>query len=103
MKFDIPIEYQVLIGSMIASLVITLVKLINDFRKESKQKGESQAIAITAIVIGLLIIIPFAGVPGLLLAGLSYYLKKTKTLSKIAIIVNLISLIPWIAVLIFGT
>jgi hypothetical protein len=88
---------------MIAGLVISLVKFINDFRKESKQKGETQTLAITAIVIGFLIFIPFAGVPGLLLAVLSYYLKKMKSLSKIAIIVNLIFLTPWIAVLIFGT
>ena len=103
MKISIPVEFQFLLGSLLVGLFISLLKFINAYRKESKLEGESQKLAVAAIIIGLLIFIPFASAAGLLLAIISLSIKKFKSLSKIAIVVNVITLIPWLAVLIFGT
>ena len=102
MKIKIPLEYQIIMGSFIAGLIISLFHFINNYRKESKQEGESQRLAIIAIIFGVLIFIPFAGTIGLFLAIISLFIKKFKTLSKIAIVVNIIALLPWLAVLIFS-
>lgn len=98
---EIPVEYQVLIGTSIGGLVIFLIRYIRDYLKE--QKGESQKLAITAIILGVLIIIPFLGAIGLILSIISFKIKKNKSLSRVAIIVNIISLLPWLGVLIFGS
>ena len=102
MEIEIPVEYQIILGTLIGGLIIALFRFINSYRKESKNKGESPRLAIVALILGLLIIIPFASVLGLILALISLSIKKYKLLSKIALIVNLITLLPWIAVLIFG-
>lgn len=96
----IPVEYQVLVGSIIATLLLTLIKAIKDYLKD--KDSERQGIAITSIVLGILIVIPFISVVGILLALLSLKIKKNKKLSKVALIINLIALLPWLAVVIFG-
>lgn len=97
----IPVEYQVLIGASVGGLILFIISCIRDYLRE--QKGESQKLAIISIILGVLIIIPFLGVVGLLLAIISLFKKKNKALSKIAILINVLSLLPWLAVLIIGT
>ena len=75
MNVDIPVEYQIMLGTLIGGLIISLFRFINSYRKESKNNGESQRLAIVALVLGLLIIIPFASALGLLLAIISVSIK----------------------------
>ena len=98
---EIPVEYQVLFGSSIAGLIIFIIRYIRDYLKE--QKGESQKLAVISIILGVFIIVPFLGAIGLLLAIISFFTRKNKSMSKIAILVNILSILPWLAVLIFGT
>ena len=97
---EIPVEYQVLIGTAVGGLILFIVRSIRDYLRETR--GESQRMAIISIILGVLIIIPFISVIGLILAIISYTKKKNKALSKIAIAVNIAGMLPWLAVLIFG-
>jgi len=96
----IPTEYQVAIGSSIGMLVLMLIMWIKDYSKDKER--ESQHLAFISIIFGLIIIVPFLSIAGLLLAMVSLKIKKNKKLSKIALIVNIIATLPWLAVLIFG-
>ena len=78
----------------------SMIKAIKDYLKD--KDSERQGIAITSIFLGIVIVIPFISVVGILLALLSLKIKKNKKLSKVALIINLIALLPWLAVVIFG-
>lgn len=97
---NIPTEYQVLIGSLLAMLVLWLFRVINDYRRN--KDDEPQRLAFISLIMGLIIIIPFLGAVGLVLALISLFIKKNKRLSKVALVVNTLSLLPWLAVVIFG-
>ncbi len=96
----IPVEYQVFIGSSIVSLLFLLKQWIKDHKKN--KDAEPQRLAVLSIILGLLIIVPFLSVLGLLLAIISVIIKKNKRLSKIAIVLNILTMLPWIAVVAFG-
>ncbi len=98
---NIPLEYQVFIGSALAGLFLGLIRWIKDYRRN--KDDEPQRLAFVSIIMGVLIIIPFISIIGLLLAIISFTIKKNKRLSKVAIVVNILGTLPWIAVMIFGS
>ncbi len=97
---NIPVEYQVFIGSAIATLLFGLIQWIKDY-SNNKDK-EPQRLAFISIILGLLIIVPFLSILGLLLAIISLVIKKNKRLSKVAVVLNILTMLPWIAVAVFG-
>ncbi len=96
----IPVEYQVLIGTAVGGLLITAYRFLKT--QSLKDPEESQKISIIAIILGVLIIIPFLGVIGLAIALVALKKKKRKILPIIAFVINLIATLLWLAVIIFG-
>lgn len=97
---NIPVEYQILFASSILTLLSILFKWVKDYRRNKPE--EPQRLAIASIITGLIIIIPFLSLVGLVLGLIALFINKNKRLSKVAIVVNLITLLTWLAVLIFG-
>jgi hypothetical protein len=96
--------WQVIIGVGIASLLISIFQLYRSYLKISKDDGESQKLAKWSI---------FFGISGIILVGLGSLLaivfglismkgKKHKSLSKIGIILGILTFLPWLLVLING-
>ena len=96
--------WQVVIGSGIGGALISICSLYKQYLKESKEHNESQKLAKISILVGLSgIIIVFVGSAiGILLGVLSMRGKKYKALSKIGIVVSVLTALPWILVLVLG-
>lgn len=96
--------WQVVIGTGIGGLLLTLWSIYRSYLRESKEHNESQRMAKVAIVLSILGLfsIGLGSVLGILLGFISMRGKNFKALSKIAIVLGLITLVPWILVLIFG-
>ena len=96
--------WQVVIGSGIGGALISIYSLYKQYLKESKEHNESQKLAKISILVGLSgIIIVFVGsVIGIFLGVLSMRGKKYKALSKIGIMVSVLTALPWILVLVLG-
>ena len=60
---NMPLEYQVLVGSALAGLFFVLIRWIKDYRKNKDR--EPQRLAFISIIMGVLIIIPFISIIGL--------------------------------------
>ena len=74
--------WGVIYGSLIGGLILELIRLA----KGHIIKKESKAYAITSIVCGFMIIIPFISIPGLVLGVISFRKTKWKKLSMTGII-----------------
>ncbi len=96
--------WQVVIGLGIGGALISIYSLYKQYLKESKEHNESQKLAKISILVGLSgIIIVFVGsVIGISLGVLSMRGKKYKALSKIGIMVSVLTALPWILVLVLG-
>jgi uncharacterized membrane protein (Fun14 family) len=75
-----------------------------DYVTTSKEHNESQTMAKLSIVFGLsgLILIGLGSIVGLILGFKSKKGKKHKTLSYIGIFLSILTILPWIAVLVWG-
>ncbi len=96
--------WQVILGIGIASVLISIFSLYKSYLKESKESGESQKMAKWSI---------FFGISGIILVGLGSFIaiilglismkgKKHKALSKIGIMLGILTLLPWIMVIVAG-
>ena len=74
--------WGVIYGSLIGGLLLELYRLA----KAHRVNWESKGYAITSIVLGLMVIIPFISVPGLVLGIISFRKTKWKKLSLTGII-----------------
>lgn len=97
--------WQVIIGSGIAGLLVTLFSIYRSYLKESKVHNEKQGLAKASIILGLsgIVLIGLGSVAGIILGLISMKGKKYRALSKIGVVLSILTLIPWILVLIFGT
>ena len=96
--------WQIVIGSGISGVIISIYSLYKSYLKESKENNESQRMAKVSIVAGISgIILVFAGsVLGIILGIISMRGKKYKALSKIGIAVSILTMLPWLLVIILG-
>lgn len=85
-------------------MILNLYWLYKNYKKESKKNDEKQTLATISIVIGLTGIVTFGigSVLCIILALISMSGKKYKALSKIGVFVSILTMLPWVAVMIFG-
>jgi len=96
--------WQVVIGSGIGGLLLAIYKYYKSYVLESKEHNESQRMAKASIIIGLsgIILIFIGSIVGLVLGIISYRRKKFKALSVIGIMISVLTLLPWLMVLVLG-
>jgi len=96
--------WQVIIGTGIGEVILNLFWLLKHYVIESKESGEKQTMAIWSIVAGLagIITLGITSLIGLILSLISMRGKKHKTLSIMGLVVSILTMLPWLAVLVFG-
>ena len=96
--------WQVFIGSAIGGLLIAIYGFYKDLSNDSKRDNESQTMAKWSIFFGLsgIVLIGIGSIIGLILGFKSKKNIKHKTLSYIGIFLSILTMLPWIAVLVFG-
>jgi len=95
--------WQVIIGSAIGGLLLEIYLLYKSYARKSVASNESQRMAKASIIFGLsgIILIFIGSIIGIILGLLSMRGKKHKGLSIIGIIISVLTLTPWILMLIF--
>lgn len=96
--------WQVIIGACIGGLLLNIFMLYKQYVQESTESGESQKLASWSIIIGLsgLIFFGITSVIGIIFALISMRGKKHRALSKIGLYVSVLTMLPWIVVIILG-
>ena len=96
--------WQITIGFSIGAVLLSLFGLYKSYLKESKEHNEKQGMAKAAIIIGLsgIIFVFLGSIIGIILGLISMRGKKYKALSKIAIMISILTALPWLLVVIFG-
>lgn len=96
--------WQIIIGTGIGGLLISIYGLYKQYVQESKEHKEKQTLATWSIIIGLSgIILAFVGsIIGIILSILSMRRKKHQALSKIGLTVSILTLLPWLLVVFLG-
>lgn len=96
--------WQIVIGTGIGGLLISIYGLYKQYVQESKAHNEKQTLATWSIIIGLSgIILAFVGsIIGIILSILSMRRKKHRALSKIGLLVSILTLVPWLLVIFLG-
>ncbi len=96
--------WQIVIGSGIGGVLLSIYGLYKQYSNESKEHNESQTMAKWSIFLGISgIIIAFLGSAlGIILALISMKGKKYKALSKIGFAVSILTLLPWLLVVVLG-
>lgn len=96
--------WQVIIGVGIASALLSVLKLYRSYIKESKESGENQRLAKWSIFFGLsgIILVGLGSFLAILLGLISMKGKKHKALSKIGIVLGILSFLPWLMVFVAG-
>jgi len=96
--------WQVVIGSGIGGLLLNIYWFYKQYVSESKESDEKQSMATWSIIVGLTGIITFGitSIIGLILALFSMRGKTHRALSKIGISVSILTMLPWLAVIVFG-
>ena len=96
--------WQIVIGSGIGGALLSIYSLYKMYLTESKENNENQKMAKASIIFGLLgFILVFVGsVIGIILGFLSMRGKKYKALSKIGIAVSILTMLPWLLIVLFG-
>ena len=97
------VSWQVFIGSVVASLILTLWSLFRSYVRESKLHGEKQVMSRWSVILGLLgLFVPFIGSALGLILGLISLKNKYKGLAKVGIVLSVLTTIPWVLVLVLG-
>ncbi len=96
--------WQVVIGSAIGGALISVYQLYKAYLKESKEHNESQRMAKWSVVFGLsgIVLIFLGSVIGLVLGIISIRGKKYKALSKLGILLSILTALPWLLVIVLG-
>jgi uncharacterized membrane protein len=96
--------WQIVIGSGIGGALLSIYSLYKMYLKESKENNENQRMAKASIIFGLLgLILVFVGsITGIILGIISMRGKKYRALSKIGIAVSILTLLPWLLVVVLG-
>jgi len=93
--------WSVIFGTAIGGLLLEIWRTYKLYKNE-KSPDESQALAILSIFMGLLFIIPFLCVIGLILSIISYNKKKFKGFARIGICLNAFVLLMTIGIVIIN-
>ena len=96
--------WQVIIGTATGGLLLNIYWFYKQYIIESKEHNEKQALATWSIVLGLAGIITFGvtSIIGMILAFISMRGKTHKALSIIGLSVSILTMLPWVAVIVFG-
>lgn len=96
--------WQIVIGSGIGGALLSIYSLYKMYVNESKENNENQKMAKASIIFGLLgFILVFVGsIIGIVLGIISMRGKKYKALSKIGIVVSILTMLPWLLVIVLG-
>lgn len=96
--------WQIVIGSGIGGTIFSIYGLYKSYLKESKENNENQRRAKFSVIAGLsgIILIFIGSLAGIILGIVSMKGKKFKTLSKIGIMVSILTMLPWLLVLVLG-
>lgn len=96
--------WQVVIGSGIGGALLSIYSLYKMYLSESKEHSENQKMAKASIIFGLLgLILAFVGsIIGIILGIISMRGKKYKALSKIGIVVSILTMLPYLLIIILG-
>ena len=96
--------WQVVIGSGIGGGLLSVYSLYKSYLKESKDNNEKQGMAKASILIGLsgIIFVFIGSIVGVILALVSMRGKECKALSKIGLVVSILTTLPWLLVITFG-
>ena len=96
--------WQVVIGSAIGGLLLNLYWFYKQYVIESKESDEKQAMATWSIVVGLTGVITFGitSIIGIILAIISMRGKTHRALSIMGLSVSILTMLPWLAVIIIG-
>ena len=97
--------WQIVIGTGIGGVLCSIYSLYKQYMQESKTNNEKQTLAIWSIMIGLSgILLAFIGsILGIILALLSMRGKNHRALSKIGLLISMLTLLPWFLVVFIGT
>lgn len=93
--------WGVIIGTALGGLLLEIWRTYKLYKNE-KSPDENQALAITSILMGLLFIIPFLCVIGLILSIISYNKKEFKGFARIGIFLNSLVLFGTIGIAIIN-
>ena len=96
--------WQVVIGSAIGGAILSIYSLYKSYMKESKEHNEKQGLAKASIIIGLsgIILVIIGSLVGIVLGIVSMKGKKYRALSKIGIMVSILTMLPWLLVIVLG-
>jgi uncharacterized membrane protein len=96
--------WQVAIGVAVGGVLIEIYLLYKQYVRNSKLSGESQKMAKWSVIFGILGLFSFAigSFIGIILGIASLRKYKSKALSKIGIFVGILTLIPYVLVIVFG-
>lgn len=96
--------WQIIIGTAIGGALVNIFWFFKQYLKESKESGEKQTLAVWAIVLGLagIVTLGITSIIGLILALVSMREKKHKALSIVGLTVSVLTLLPWLAVIVLG-
>lgn len=96
--------WQIIIGFCIGGALVSIYSLYKSHLKESRENYEKQGLAKASIIAGLSgLIFIFAGsIVGIVLGMISMKGKKYRALSKIGIAVSILTMLPWLLVLMLG-
>lgn len=97
-------SWQVIIGSGIGVLLLTIFGFYRAYSRESQEHNEKQGMAKASILFGLsgLLLVGVGSLIGIILGFLSMHGKQYKALSKIGILISILTLLPWVLILILG-
>ena len=78
--------------------------MYKSYVKQSKENNEKQRLAQASVIAGLsgIILIFIGSITGIVLGVISMKGKKYKALSKIGIMISILTMLPWILVVLLG-
>jgi len=96
--------WQIIIGSGIGGTLISIYSLYKAYLKESTENNENQRLAKLSILTGLsgIILVFIGSIAGIILGIISMKGKKYKALSKIGIMISILTMLPWLLVIVLG-
>ena len=96
--------WQVVLGSAAGGLILNIYWFYKQYVSDREASNEKQTMAIWSIVIGLtgIVTIGVTSIIGIILAILSMHGKSYRALSIIGLSVSVLTLLPWLSVIVFG-
>lgn len=96
--------WQVVIGSAIGGLILNIYWFYKQYVAECEESNEKQTMATWSVFLGLagIVTLGVTSIIGVILALASMRGKKHRALSIIGLSICILTIIPWVAVIVFG-